>query len=345
MRSLSIITDPIYTKQKYSSLDRFFLKYLKDERDLPFMYLMLKLFFLFVPAAIIAFTIDNTIWQWWALAGAYAAGLIWYTGPFTLMLHNTSHRPFFKREYKLGNRFIPWALCPFMGQSPDTYFSHHIGMHHAENNLEPDLSSTMKYQRDSFIDYMKYFLNFLFLGVIQLIEYHKQKEKKKFMKKAMIGELTFIGLWIVLSIINWKATLLVFILPTIIVRFAMMSGNWAQHAFIDASTPANNYRNSITCINNVYNQRCFNDGYHIGHHLKPHMHWTDMPQDFEKNLDKYIANKAIVFEGIDYFVIWFWLMLKRYDILAKHFVNIGNTYQSKEEIIALLKERTKRVVR
>ena len=69
-----------------------------------------------------------------------------------------------------------------------------------------------------------------------------------------------------------------------------------------------------------------------------------MPQDFEKNINKYIENKSIVFEGIDYFVIWVWLMLKRYDILAKHFVNIGNTYQSQEEIIALLKGRTRRLV-
>ena len=339
MRTLSTITDPIYTQKAFGSLDQFFLKYLKDKRDLPFMYLMLKLSLLFIPAAIIAFTIDSTTWQWWTLAVVYGIGLLWYTGPFTLMLHNTSHRPFFKREYKLGNRFIPWILCPFMGQSPDTYFSHHIGMHHAENNLEPDLSSTMKYQRDSFIDYTKYYLHFLFLGVIQLVQYHKEKNKKKFMKQAIIGELTFIGLCIVLAFINLKATLLVFVLPAIIVRFAMMSGNWAQHAFIDASSPANNYRNSITCINSFYNQRCFNDGYHIGHHLKPHMHWTDMPQDFEKNIDQYVDNKAIVFEGIDYFVIWLWLMLKRYDILAKHFVNIGNTYQSEEEIIAMLKKR------
>jgi len=344
MRTLSPITDPIFVKQDHTSLDQFFLKYMKDERDLPFMYLMIKLFCLFVPAAIAAFVMDNTTWYWWTLAVVYAAGLLWYTGPFTLMLHNTSHRPFFKREYKIGNRFIPWGLCPFMGQSPDTYFSHHIGMHHAENNLEHDLSSTMKYQRDSFIDYMKYFISFLFLGVIELVQYHKRTNKKKFMRLAMIGELTFLAIWAVLLFLNWKATLLVFILPTVIVRFAMMSGNWAQHAFIDANTPENNYRNSITCINNIYNQRCFNDGYHIGHHLKPHMHWTDMPQDFEKNIDKYVENKAIVFEGIDYFVIWIWLMLKRYDILAKHFVNIGNTYQSQEEIIALLKERTRRIV-
>ena len=343
MRTLNTITDPTYTKKVFDSLDIFFFKYLKDERDLPFIYLILKLSLLFIPAAITAYTIDSNTWQWWTLAVLYAVALLWYTGPFTLMLHNTSHRPFFKRKYKLGNRFIPWILCPFMGQSPDTYFSHHIGMHHAENNLEPDLSSTMKYQRDSFIDYTKYYVHFLFLGVIQLIQYHQQKKKKKFLKQTIIGELTFMSIWIILALFNLKATLLVFILPTIIVRFAMMSGNWAQHAFIDAREPENNYRNSITCINNVYNKRCFNDGYHIGHHLKPHMHWTDMPQDFKKNIEQYISNRAIVFEGIDYFIIWFWLMLKRYDILAKHFVNIGNTYQSEEEIIVMLKKRTQKI--
>ena len=131
-------------------------------------------------------------------------------------------------------------------------------------------------------DSTKYYVHFLFLGVIQLIQYHQQKKKKKFLKQTIIGELTFMSIWIILALFNLKATLLVFILPTIIVRFAMMSGNWAQHAFIDAREPENNYRNSITCINNVYNKRCFNDGYHIGHHLKPHMHWTDMPQDFKK---------------------------------------------------------------
>jgi len=142
---------------------------------------------------------------------------------------------------------------------------------------------------------------------------------------------------------NWQATLLVFILPTIIVRFAMMSGNWAQHAFIDASQPENSYLNSITCINTVYNKKCFNDGYHIGHHLKPHMHWTDMPEDFQKNIDKYISHKSIVFEGIDYFAIWALLMVKAHKTLAGYVVNIGNTYSSKEEIVTLLKERLKKI--
>ena len=68
-----------------------------------------------------------------------------------------------------------------------------------------------------------------------------------------------------------------------------------------------------------------------------------MPTDFLKNKDKYEQNKAIVFVGMDFQEVWLWLMLKRYDILARKFVNINNAYQSDEEVIAFLKERTRKI--
>ena len=45
------------------------------------------------------------------------------------------------------NLYIPWLLGPFFGETPETYFVHHVGMHHVEENLEDDLSSTMPYKR------------------------------------------------------------------------------------------------------------------------------------------------------------------------------------------------------
>ena len=122
----------------------------------------------------------------------------------------------------------------------------------------------------------------------------------------------------------------------------MMAGNWAQHAFIDASKPADIYNNSITCINTIYNKKCFNDGYHIGHHLRPYLHWTEMPSNFELNIDIYKKNNAIVFSGLDYFQIWFLLMIKNYKKLAANYVELGEI-KSKEEIIILLKNRTKKI--
>ncbi|HSY24130.1 MAG TPA: fatty acid desaturase, partial [Polyangiaceae bacterium] len=120
----------------------------------------------------------------------------------------------------------------------------------------------------------------------------------------------------------------------------MMAGNWAQHAFVDEASPENNYRNSITCINCTYNRRCFNDGYHIGHHLKSTRHWAEMPEEFSRNLPKYADERAIVFEGVDFFGVWMLLMVRRYDLLAKRFVALGASRPADSEIIALLRSRT-----
>lgn len=342
MRQLSTITDPGYRSQRViPGLDRQILLMIKDPRDLTFVYLCMKITALIIPMAILLFSSVQQGWQWWLGAAVYAGLIIYFVGPYTLMLHNTSHRVLFKHEYKWANYYIPWVLGPFMGQSPETYFSHHIGMHHAENNLHADKSSTMPFRRDSFVDFLKYFSNFFVAGIYELAVYFKKKEFTKFFNKVIRGESFFIILCVLTSFIHLKAAIWIFVVPMVIVRFSMMAGNWAQHAFIDADAPANSYRNSITCINNAYNRKCFNDGYHIGHHLRPHMHWTDMPGDFLKNKSKYILEKAIVYEGLDFHMVWALLMCKRYDVLASHVVDMGDQYQSKEQVIELLKERTK----
>ncbi|MEQ9425598.1 MAG: fatty acid desaturase [Cyclobacteriaceae bacterium] len=343
MKQLEKIKDPVFKEKEFGPLDRFFLKFIRDKRDLPFIYLSLKITFTVVPMGLILYTDLLSGWQWFALA-IFDLCLIslYFLGPFTLMLHNTSHRKFFKSEYYLLNNFIPWVLGPFMGQSPESYFSHHIGMHHPENNLKDDKSCTMYYQRDNILDFLTYYFRFLFIGLFELYAYLTSKNKTKMRRDLIKGE----GFWyisaVLLSLINFKATLFVFILPLVIIRFGMMAGNWAQHAFIDHEDPANNFTNSITCINSVYNKRCFNDGYHIGHHFHPAMHWTDMPGNFLKNVDKYAENNAIVFEKLDYFMIWFYLMIGKYNWLANHFVNINHQHSSEEEVIALMKERTRR---
>jgi hypothetical protein len=216
-------------------------------------------------------------------------------------------------------------------------------MHHPENNLEDDLSSTMHYQRDSFIDFMRYFLSFFCFGLIQLTAYFARKRRRSLMFRVAVGEILFLGLMVGLWLVNWRATLCVFVAPFVMARFGMMAGNWGQHAFIDAATPENSYRNSITCINSVYNRRCFNDGYHIGHHIKATRHWTEMPEDFQSNLATYAAERALVFTGVDFFVVWAALMLHRYEWLASRLVPLSDDAPSPEELVALLRERTRRI--
>lgn len=337
-----ITTDPIYIpKEQYNAFDRFFLRLIKDPRDLPFMYLCLQITLIIIPFAIALFV--PGVFRWWLALIYLFVTLNLFLDRFILMLHNTSHRSLFKRKYKFFNHYVPWVIGPFFGETPETYYAHHIGMHHPENNMPEDLSSTMQYQRDSFFDFVRYHLRFFFGILFELTVYMRERGRFKLIRRMLWGEVGFYVVVAGLLFVNWQAAVTVFVIPFCFTRLMMMAGNWGQHAFLDHDTPENCYRNSITCINCRYNRRAFNDGYHISHHLKPNRHWTDHPLEFEENIATYAKEGAIVFEGIDFFMVWFFLMFKNYNKLAKHYVQLDpENPLSREEIIALLKERTRR---
>ncbi len=345
MKAFPQINDPVFSDNiEYSAIDRFWLRFIRDERDLPFIYLTIKITVILVPLAVMMFLPFVQGWLWWAAAALYFYfNNFVFKGPFGLMLHCTSHRPWFKKEYKVMNLYLPWFLGLFFGQTPETYASHHIGMHHRENNLEEDLSSTMHYQRDSLWDFIKYFSNFFFLSVIPLVGYFRKRNQKKLVKKVIRGELFFVLLCVGLCFVNWPATVMVFILPFVISRLIMMMGNWAQHCFVDPDDPGNLYKNSITCINTPYNKKCWNDGYHISHHIRPAMHWTLHPDHLLQNKSEYAENQAFVFEGMEFLGVWINLMRRKYHVLAEHLVNIEGAFQSKEEAINLMKRRTAKI--
>lgn len=342
MQTLNPIIDPTYDKSTtYTKFEEYLIGFINDKRDLPFLYLTFKISTTMIPVGILLFMPFITGYAWWMLAALYFfMNNFVYKGPFGLMLHCSSHRTLYKKKVNFMNYYLPWFVGPFFGQTPETYYSHHIWMHHPENNLPEDESTTMFYKRDSLKDFFKYFLDFLLVGMVKLVGYFAKKNRKHLIYKCITGEFLFIAMCVGLSFVNFPATFMVFILPFFISRLIMMLGNWTQHAFIDQDDPGNPYKNSITCVNVKYNSKCWNDGYHITHHIKPFMHWTEHPVEFMATQNEYVANKAIVFQGIDFLKIFFFLMNKNYNRLADYFVNINNAYMSKEEVVELLKSRT-----
>ncbi|MFN6945659.1 MAG: fatty acid desaturase family protein [Cytophagaceae bacterium] len=344
MKDFVSVNDPVFVQpEKYGFFDKLFLNLIRDERDLPFIYLSLKItFFMILPGIALFFPLPGYIWWPLAIFYFYLNNLV-FKGSFGLMLHCTSHRPFFKQKVGFMNHYLPWFVGPFFGQTPETYFVHHLGMHHVENNLEDDLSSTMHYQRDSFKDFMKYFLSFVSTGLLDTAKYFNIRQNNRFRNKLLFGEILYIVVCVVLFYFNPAATFMVFVLPYLISRFIMMLGNWTQHSFVDYTDPGNCYKNSINCINTSYNNKCWNDGYHINHHIRPSLHWTEYPIHFLENLDEFSKNKALIFDGIHYLHVWFYLMNKNYKKLAQHLVNIHGTFSSEEEAIELMQSRTKKM--
>ena len=344
MKVLGAITDPMGVAKPTTALDRFFVSLIRDERDLPFVYLTLKITFTLIPLAVLLFWPGLPGAIWWVAAILYQfLNNVTFKGPYGLMMHCTSHRPWFKQQYAFMNHYLPWVIGPFFGQTPETYYTHHVGMHHPENNMPEDESTTMPYQRDSLRGFAHYLGTFIFMGIYHLCSYFVRKRRKRLLYRSVRGELLFIAMCVGLCFINWPATLVVFILPFFTFRIIAMTGNWAQHAFIAEDEPDNAYKNSVTCINTKYNVKCWNDGYHISHHLQSTMHWTEHPAYFQETLNEYVANNAVVFDGIHFLHVFIYLMRNRYDLLAKHFVNLGDRFASDEEIIAFLRSRTGKI--
>lgn len=268
--------------------------------------------------------------------------VIWgyFVSPVILMLHNTMHRPFLKR-LKVLDRAHPYLMTFFFGM-PTGYREHHIGMHHAEDNMPTDLSSTIRYQRDSFLHFLAYFARFFLFSLIELPLYLSRHKKKDMARRAVVSELCHMAVIAGGIALDWRFGVTVFLVPYVTCRFMMMVGNWGQHAFINTARKNNGIANSVTCINSGYNRRCFNDGYHISHHLMAARHWADHPAELLKNRAKYAAEGAIVFQGIDFFLVSVLLWAGRYDVLSRRFVRLGEP-KTDAEVEAMLRDRVKPV--
>ena len=194
MKSLAnTLTDPVYVPKKaYNLYDKFWLRIMNDKRDLPFIYLLTTIHLLVLPVAIFLFTPLRTDW-WWIVAIPYFyISQFYLKGGFGLMFYCLCHRKLFKAPFqKPFLAYITWIICPIFGHAPEGYFSHHMGMHHIENNMPDDTSSTMHYQRDSLKDFLAYFFKFIAVGVINTIRYLFNKKRKNYIN-GLLPENTFI---------------------------------------------------------------------------------------------------------------------------------------------------------
>lgn len=185
----------------------------------------------------------------WLQAVLHVLMQLSYCGSFTLMLHNHIHNNgLLKKKYAWFDNTWPYILEPLMGHTWDSYYYHHVKHHHVEGNGPEDLSSTIRYQRDELTHFLMYVGRFIALIWIELPLYFLRKHKTAMALKSGANEMA--SYLFIYSMARWQfyPTLFVFIIPLILMRIGLMVGNYGQHALVDDSDPASDFRSSITLI-------------------------------------------------------------------------------------------------
>jgi len=241
---------------------------------------------------------------------------------------------------KIFNGFFQ-ILCPLFGLSCGCYRTHHIVMHHVENNVFPyDVSSTMQYQRDNIFHFLCYWMRYLFAIWIQLPYYTFVRKRYDLFFHSITNLGIYYGIVAILYTHNPTATTWVFIVPYVASSLLLMLGNWCQHIFIDPKRYNDSYHLTYNLINTDMNKLTYNDGYHIVHHLYSQLHWSELPKYFLDHVDNFVKNDSLTFEGVDYMQIGFYVFFGMYDKLVEHYVHLGTpeTRKSKEDLIQRFKD-------
>ncbi|PGG96952.1 hypothetical protein AJ79_09394 [Helicocarpus griseus UAMH5409] len=316
-------------------------KLVRVETDVVFLTHLLLYFTTSLPSAALLyhhFTWPHALVHW--LMQSY------YVGTYTLMMHQHIHMGgILSRRLWYIDTLFPYILDPLMGHTWNSYYYHHVKHHHVEGNGPGDLSSTLRYQRDSVFDFMCYVARFFFLVWLELPLYFVRRRKYGMAVRAGAWELAdYMFIYLLYRFVNVRATVFVLVLPLVLLRVGLMVGNWGQHALVDEVDPTSDFRSSITLIDLASNRFCFNDGYHTSHHLSPRRHWRQHPVAFMVKKYRYINEGALVFRNIDYLMMTVELLQKDYMYLAKCMVPMGKKQigMSLEERAKMLRRKTRR---
>ena len=218
----------------------------RHRSDIVFLTYILVLFTVGIPNIVLLFLHFNwfqAVFQW---------GLVTYfVGPYSILLHNHIHgKGVMSKPWAWLDTLFPYVLGPMMGQTCNSFYYHHKH-HHVEENGPDDLSSTLRYQRDSPFDLALYIGRFVFLIWFELPLYYIRKGKPAFGLKFFAWEISSYAFIVLLARVNFAAAMTGLLLPLIQWRVAIMANNWGQHAFIDEEEPESNLRCSITLIDVV----------------------------------------------------------------------------------------------
>jgi fatty acid desaturase len=217
--------------------------------------------------------------------------------------HNHQHHPTFVPRRL--NRAFSVLLSLAAGMPATAIVPMHNDNHHVHNNHAADFvrASQMRCRWN--------LLNLLLFPVVAVAQYAPfrrrelrswRKERPALYRQVRLERWLLYPLILALFGLRPLETLLYVVLPQLYGQWGILAINHIQHDGCDADSKYNHSRNFV---GGWLNWWVFNNGYHTVHHLRPGLHWSELPSyhaEIRSQIDPTLERRSLLATAMEFYI-------------------------------------------